>query len=60
MFLIEIILGLISSFIPQLNVTVISMPLKSAVALFALVFYLSTFLHQIMNKFVSEIRVFPF
>lgn len=60
MFLLELILGLISSFIPQLNVTVISMPLKSALALFALILYLSTLLHQVMDKFVIQIKNFPF
>lgn len=52
MFLMDIILGLISSFIPQMNVTIMSMPLKSGVALFFMIFYLSFMLQQILSKFL--------
>jgi type III secretion protein T len=40
MFLAEFSLGLVSQFAPQLNVFVIAMPIKSALGIFALIFYL--------------------
>ena len=51
MFIFEIILGLISSFIPQLNVTILAMPIKSAIALLFLTFYLAYILHQGINQY---------
>ncbi len=55
MFILEISLGIFSSFIQQLNVTVISMPIKSLVALFILVFYLEVLYHVAMSKFMEHI-----
>lgn len=56
MLFIDLILGLISSFIPQLNVTVISMPIKSVVALFVLALYLGSLFHNVFIQFLTQIR----
>lgn len=56
MLLLELVLGLISSFIPQLNVTVISMPLKTAVGMFILILYIAILYHNILDKFTVGIR----
>lgn len=56
MLLLELVLGLISSFIPQLNVTVISMPLKTAAGMFILILYISILYHNILDKFTMGIR----
>ena len=57
MFILEFTLGLISSFIPQLNVTVISMSIKSAVALFVLIFYMQPMFHIVMSKFTYSMDI---
>lgn len=54
--ILEVILGLISSFIPQLNVTVLAMPLKSAVALFILLFYISLLFNRVLEQYVSQFK----
>ena len=54
MFLLDLTLGLISTFIPQLNVTVISMPLKSAFALFILVFCINPIYHLALTEFLKD------
>lgn len=56
MFLAEVVLGLISSFIPQLNVTVIAMPIKSFLALFILIFYVASLYHAIFTHYVSKLN----
>ncbi len=56
MLFIDLILGLISSFIPQLNVTIISMPIKSVVALFILTLYLGSLFHNVFTQFLTQIR----
>ncbi len=62
MFLVEISLGLFSSFIQQLNVTTLAMPLKSAMSLFMLVFYVGVIYHVGASKFLDQIykTVFSF
>lgn len=54
MYLLELTLGLFSTFVQQLNVTVLSMPLKSMLALFVLAFYLASFYHFVIVKFVNN------
>jgi len=58
MFLLDIIFGLVSSFIPQMNVTILSMPLKSIVALIILVFFTGEIYHIAISKFFAEINLF--
>ena len=53
MFLAEIILGVMSSFIQQLNVTVIAMPIKSLVAMLLLVFYIGVIYHEAITHFTG-------
>ena len=40
MFLIDLGLGLVGRFLPQLNIFIVAMPIKSAVAFFMLIFYI--------------------
>ena len=47
----EIVLSLISSFMPNLNVTMLSLPLKSSLALFLLIFYVQFLYHENLNLF---------
>lgn len=54
LFLIDLLLGLISSFIPQINVTVISMPIKSLVAIFLLSLFIGTVFHNVFTKFLTN------
>lgn len=54
MYLLELILGLFSTFIQQLNVTVLSMPLKSILAIFILIIYLGSLYHFVILRFVNE------
>lgn len=56
MFVMEITLGLISSFVPQLNVTVLSMPLKSAIAIFILIFYVAPLYHGSIAKVMLPVK----
>ncbi len=56
LFLIDILLGLISSFLPQLNVTIISMPIKSTGAMLVLSIYLGYMFHNVFTQFIIEIR----
>ena len=58
MFLLEILLGLISSFIPQINVTILAMPLKSSVALILLSIYIGFLFHNIFIKCMSNVQNF--
>lgn len=53
MFILEVSLGLLSSFIQQLNVTTLAMPLKSALSLFILVFYIGVIYHVAISQFMS-------
>lgn len=55
MLLLDFILGVLSSFVPQLNTTVISMPLKSALAMLLLFFYLAILYHEIFAQFISKL-----
>ncbi len=55
MFLLEVSLGLFSTFIQQLNVTTLAMPLKSLISLFILIFYLGVIYHIAISKFMTDI-----
>jgi len=50
MFIVEISLGIFSSFIQKLNVTNMAMPIKSIVAIFFLVFYVGIIYHVTVSK----------
>lgn len=54
MFFIDMILGVISSFIPQLNVTVLAMPIKSISALFMLSIYIGYLFHGVFIKLLIQ------
>ncbi len=56
MFFVDIILGVVSAFIPQLNVTVLSMPIKSISALFVLSLYISFLFHNIFMKILIHVK----
>jgi type III secretion protein T len=58
LFLSELGLGLINRFAPQLNVFFLSMPVKSAVALAILLFYLQFLLMFIRNGFIQRCDIF--
>ena len=57
LFLLDLILGLIGAFIPQMNVTVIAMPIKSALALFLLTMMCGYIFHNILVKFLMPITM---
>ncbi len=57
LFLLDLIFGLIGAFIPQMNVTVIAMPIKSALALFLLTMMCGYIFHNILIKFLMPISL---
>ncbi|MDD3266844.1 MAG: type III secretion system export apparatus subunit SctT [Burkholderiales bacterium] len=56
MMCLEITLALISSFVPQLNVTILSMPIKSIIALLVLTFYLDNLFYKVVLDFVTTTK----
>ena len=54
--LIDLVLSLISSFIPQMNVTVVSMPIKSISALLILSIYIGSILHNVFIKYLAQLK----
>ena len=54
--LIDLILSLINSFIPQLNVTVLSMPIKSITALLILCICIGDVFHNVFSKFLAQTK----
>jgi len=58
MFVVELILGLISSFLPQTNVTVLSMPIKSSVGIFVLIIYIGVLFQSNFSHFLDKIKGF--
>lgn len=58
--LIDIILSLINSFIQQLNVTILSMPIKSMIAILILCIYLEFLFHSVFLKFITETKILIF
>lgn len=51
LFLIDISLSLISSFVPQLNVTVTAMPIKAVVAILMVILFIGVFYHVGIRQF---------
>ena len=51
MLLVDLVLGLLNSFIQQINVTTLGMPIKSMVALIIMVFYLGVLYRVSLNQF---------
>mgnify|MGYP001806334802 CR=1 FL=1 len=58
LFLMDLTLGLIGSFVPSMNITILAMPIKSLVALFFLIFYIGVIYHVDINKFMEPIKGF--
>ena len=56
MFLLDLVLGLVSSFIPQMNVTILAMGLKTVIALLIMLFYIGVLYHVILSKFVLYVQ----
>lgn len=54
LFIMDLVLGLFSSFVQQLNVTILAMPLKGAAALLAVIFYIGFICHFAIGKFLNE------
>lgn len=51
MFLLELVMGLISRFVPSLNVFFLAMPIKSGIAFFVLILYTLTLIHFFGDRF---------
>ncbi len=56
MFIVEVVLGLLSTFLPQLNVTILSLPIKSCVGIFILILYLNNLYQFILIHFLEKIK----
>ncbi|MES2615021.1 MAG: type III secretion system export apparatus subunit SctT [Bdellovibrionota bacterium] len=56
MFIVEAVLGLLSTFLPQMNVTVLSLPIKSCVGIFVLILYINNLYQFIMGHFLDKIK----
>jgi type III secretion protein T len=52
----ELVLALISSFVPQLNVTILSMPIKSIIALLVLILYLDNLFYKVILDYVIKVK----
>ena len=55
-FMLDIVLGIIGSFVPSLNITIMAMPIKSIIALFLLLFYIGVIYHVGTIQFFSPLR----
>ena len=60
MFIAEFSLGLFSTFVKQLEVTTLAMPIKSVVAMIILSLYLSSLYHIVIEKFVNNEIIYVF
>jgi type III secretion protein T len=56
LFIIDIVMGIVGAFLPQLNITVLSMPIKSAVAMLLLIFYISILYHDVLLSFLERLK----
>ncbi len=54
--LLDLGLGLISSFVPQMNITVMSMGLKTTVALIILIVYINILFNNVYMRFVLNLK----
>lgn len=50
----DLVLGLLSSFVQQLNVTILAIPLKSALAILILLFYIDVIFKFSIERFMNE------
>ena len=60
MFLIDFGTGLVGRYLPQLNIFLVAMPIKSALVFFVLIFYVSIvghYLHDIFINFGSHLQI---
>lgn len=58
MFVVDFTFGLVGSFIPQLNATVVAMPIKSIIAMSILTIYLTSMFHTAIDKFMLHMKIF--
>ena len=56
MFVVEAVLGLLSTFLPQMNVTVLSLPIKSCVGIFILILYMNSLYQFVLIHFLEKIK----
>lgn len=56
MFIVEAVLGLLSTFLPQMNVTVLSLPVKSCVGIFIMILYLNNLYRFVLEHFIEKIK----
>lgn len=56
MLMVDLVLGLVSSFIPQMNTTALSMPIKSVIAIFILMIYIGNLFHIMFIKFLAAVK----
>lgn len=56
--IVDVAFSIIGAFVPQLNITIISMPIKSILALFLISIYLGLLFHDVFNKFVVKLPNF--
>ncbi len=56
MFIVEAVLGLLSTFLPQMNVTVLSMPLKSCIGILLMILYMNSLYQFILLHFLDKIK----
>lgn len=50
----DLVLGLLSSFVQQLNVTILAMPIKSAIAIFVVILYMPIIFNFSVERFMNE------
>ena len=58
LFLLDMILGLLSSFVQQLNVTIFAMTLKSVLALLVVIPYVTVVYHFAFERLINEVLLF--
>jgi type III secretion protein T len=56
LFLIDLTMGLIGSFVPSMNITILAMPIKSIIAIFFLIFYIGIIYYVDFVKFMEPIK----
>lgn len=54
--IIDLVMGLIGAFLPGLNITVLSMPIKSMIASGMMVLYLAVLYHHTLLNFITQVR----
>ncbi len=56
MFIVEVVLGLLSTFLPQLNVTILSLPIKSCVGIAVTILYINNLYQFVLLHFLEKIK----